>query len=366
LWEFPVDDGLVLARQDFSGLFLLSPVARLLWNELQRGIELDQVVADFAARFGILPEVARRDVEATVAAWQQDLLAPLRPPLDLKPGVVEAGVVEEGEMRSIDCIVNGQPIRVLLESGDVWKEIAPRLEPLRMDGLSPQRNFAVMNSASDVLVLRDGVCVGKEENTAGARALLLQAIVSLSEPAAILHAGGCGGVLLAGHTHSGKSTLCAALMARGLPYHCDDSAVLDQEYRVAPMPFPLMLRQGSWPLLEAQFPVLNDAPVFSRWGTDVRFLTPVQPSGPSVVTALVFIKHEAVTKTHLAELSVFDCLLALQRSGFWVEHTQASIERFLGWLAGIRRYNLDYSKLDDAERVIVALAATATSPPLFP
>jgi hypothetical protein len=75
---------------------------------------------------------------------------------------------------------------------------------------------------------------------------------------------------------------------------------------------------------------------------------------------LVFVKHEPGVETQLTELSVLDSLLALQRSGFWVEHTQESIARFLAWLAGIRRCHLHYSELADAERVIEKLA---TNPP---
>jgi hypothetical protein len=250
-------------------------------------------------------------------------------------------------------------MRVVLELGDVWDEIAPRLEPVRTGASLPCRTFAVGSAAGRVLVFRDGVCIGNEENSAAARAILLQAMASLSEPSAILHAGGCGGVLLAGHSHCGKSTLCAALMGRGLPYHCDDSAVLDREFRVAPMPFPVMLRPGSWPLIEDRFPAFRDAPVYRRWGTDVRLLTPVHATGPASITALVFIAHQAGSQTQLAELSVLDSLLELERSGFWVEHTLESIQRFLAWLARIQRYSLRYAELDEAEAVIGKLAANA-------
>ena len=56
---------------------------------------------------------------------------------------------------------------------------------------------------------------------------------------------------------------------------------------------------------------------------------------------------------------MFDSLIALQSSGFWVEHKQASIGRFLGWLAGIRRYKLEYADLQSAEQIVSDLSATA-------
>ncbi len=357
MWEFPVDDGLVLVRPDVHGLFLLNKTARLIWDKFSQGVPLAEIASNIAALFCIPPEVARRDIEATIASWREGLLASSPPSVRLPPSGIEGT-----EVCPIDCVVNGNPMRVVLELGDVWDEIAPRLEPVRREVPLPRRTFAVGSAAGRVLVFRDGTCIGNEENSAGARAILLQAMASSTEPVAILHAGGCGGVLLAGHSHCGKSTLCAALMGRGLPYHCDDSAVLDQEFRVTPMPFPVMLRPGSWSLIEDRFPGFKEAPIYSRWGTNVRLLPPVHATGPARITALVFVRHETGAETQLAELSVLDSLLALQRSGFWVEHTRESVARFLGWLARTGRYSLQYSELEEAENVIGELAANAPRP----
>ena len=161
---------------------------------------------------------------------------------------------------------------------------------------------------------------------------------------------------MAGASNSGKSTLCAALMARGLGYHCDDSAVLDREFRVASAPFGLMLREGSWSALEPLLPELKKATVYRRWGTDVRFLAPTSIAGPTHVKALIFVRYEAIGGTELEELTVFESLLELQRSGFWVEHTHERIERFLIWLGTIGRYRLHYNRLDEAEEIVERFA----------
>lgn len=353
MWEFPVDDGLVLVRPDIQGFFLLNKTARLLWCEFRQGVPVAEIASSIAAHFCVSEAVARRDVEAMIGSWQDGLLASAPPAVRLPPSLTAGR-----DVCPLDCVVNANPMRVVLELGDVWDEIAPRLEPVRSEVSAPIYTFAVGTAADRVLVFRDGTCIGDQENAAGARAILLQAMAAPAEPAAILHAGGCGGVLLAGHSHSGKSTLCAALMARGLPYHCDDSAVLDRHFRVTPMPFPLVLRPGSWPLIEDRLPTFKRAPVFSRWGTDVRFLTPVGAPGPAAVTALVFVRHEPGAETQFAEIGVLDSLLALQQSGFWVEHTQESIGRFLEWLARIRRYNLVYAALEEAEAIIRGLSVS--------
>lgn len=62
-----------------------------------------------------------------------------------------------------------------------------------------------------------------------------------------VHAGvvGWGGraVVIPGRTHSGKSTLVAALLRAGATYYSDEFAVLDARGRVHPYPEPLSLRQ---------------------------------------------------------------------------------------------------------------------------
>jgi hypothetical protein len=358
LWEFPIEDGLVVVRPDLDGFFLLNQTARLVWYRFRQGLPLAEIASGLAGLFGIPPDLALRDVQAVVASWRQALLAPGPPPGVALPQTA----LDPAGARPVECLVNGNPLRVLLEPGGVWDEIALRLQTVAHPAPLPLHTFAVGTVADRVLVFRDGVCIGNEENAAGARALLLQSMAVLAGPAAILHAGGCGGVLLAGRSHSGKSTLCAALMCRGLPYHCDDSAVLLPDFHVAPMPFPLALRPGSWPLIEsraeARAPAFHRAPVYLRWGTEVRFLDPLPAPGPAPVKALVFVRHYPSAQTQLAELTVLNTLLALQESGFWVEHTQESIARFLAWLTGLPRYTLQYSDLSEAEDLIANLSTS--------
>lgn len=61
-----------------------------------------------------------------------------------------------------------------------------------------------------------------------------------------VHAGVVGwrgeAILIPGRSHSGKSTLVAALVAAGATYYSDEYAVLDERGRVHPYPKPLSLR----------------------------------------------------------------------------------------------------------------------------
>jgi hypothetical protein len=352
LWEFPFDDGLVLVRPRNPGFYILNPTAALIWRDRSQNQSAVELASAFTTRFHIDPETARRDIENTLADWNQGMLAPCPAPHSLR-----SPVPSSAELRPVDCQVNGVAMRVFLDSGAIWDEIAPRLDPLRIPGGQDAIQFTVAASSGKVLVFRESQCIAREDLVTGARAVLLQAMVSREEPLAILHAGGCGGVLLAGGSYSGKSTLCAALMAGGLPYHCDDSAVLSHDFRVHPMPFPLALRQGSWALIEARSQAFRMAPRQARQGPEVRFLEPSNVSGPAAVGALVFVQYQDGSNTALTKLDTFDALLALQKSGFWVEHSESGIRQFLAWLEKIPKFQLQYSKLPDAEAAVRDLAA---------
>lgn len=342
-----------MARPDVHGLFLLNSTASNIWIEFKQGRTTPEISRRLAADFGISGELARKDTESTLSSWRSGLLAPSTPssPSDFLP----LNAISDAELCSIHCTVNGRSLRVLLEPGEVADEIVPRIEPLRTEPRSAQCTYTVRTVRTRKAVFRDDVCIGDEENAAGARAILLQAMVT-EDPAAILHAGGCGGILLAGQSHSGKTTLCAALLGRGLPYYCDDSAILDREFRITQMPFPLALREGSWPLLDAQFPALRDVPVHSRYGALVRFLLPEPAGQPGHAKALVFVAYAPSAETRMTPVGELASLLALQRSGFWVEHTEQGIARFLEWLRRTQRFELVYSNLEQAIETISGLA----------
>lgn len=369
LWQFPLGDELVLVRPSIEGLFLLNSTARLLWTEINRGASRAEVVETFADAFGVSQARAAQDISAALADWSSGILAPPTTPAALHDPAPSESAARAAV--TIDCVLNGRGFRVALEPGDLVEEIAPRLARLAVPALPaglPVCAFTLANGPDRVFVYRDGVCIAREEKTAGARAILLQEMAGLCEtgrrPQAILHAGACGtataSVILAGASHAGKSTLCAALMAHGLYCYSDDSAVLDHDFRVAGMPFPVVLRPSSWSLMEPRLANLERMTVHRRAGVDVGFVPSNLPgsSSPSVpVQALLFVEYRAHAPTTLQPLTPFDALLGLQESGFWVEHDRAAIGRFLHWLALLPCHKLTYSSLDEAIATVQGLLA---------
>jgi hypothetical protein len=373
LWQFPLGNELVIVRPGVEGLFLLNSTARLLWEERSRGASSEEAVRTFVDVFGLSATVARRDIEGMLAHWSAGILAPGPTPSPSKSGINARSLRSLDGQAAVkfDCVLNGRGFRVILDPGDLVEEIAPRLACVCVPALPagmPVSTFTLVNGSDRVFVFRDGLSIAQEEKTAGARAILLQEMTRLCDPGrslqAILHAGACGTsaacVLLAGASHAGKSTLCAALMAHGLYCYSDDSAVIDRAFRVAGMPFPLMLRQSSWPVLESRLARLERVGIHRRAGAEVCFLPsnlPGSSSPAAPVKALVFVEYQPEVTTMLQPLTAFHTLLALQRSGFWVEHDRESIARFLGWLTLLPSHRLTYSSMDGAVGVVRDLLA---------
>jgi hypothetical protein len=232
-------------------------------------------------------------------------------------------------------LINGTRFHLSLSSLDLAEEISSRLAALRVPDAPPDHFFAVCEEPDGVSLYRNGFRFAKEPLITGARALLLQELTLLSAPdrdfKAILHAGACGtpaaAIILAGPSFSGKSTLCAALTDAGYLCFSDDSACLTPDFQVAGMPFALALRENP------RFRPSNLAGLSST-------VPPV---------ALIFVNYQPdAPECALEPVSAFDSFLELQKSGFWVEHTESAIASFLHWLSAIPRYKLTYSSLPHA------------------
>jgi len=366
IWEFPGDGYSVLARPDFQGLFLLNSSACAIWDLVRQGAPADQIAVAYSELFGISQSVAAADVQATIEAWRTQLLAPesYNTGKDLQAPVPPAKVPGLDEAIFVSHYsLNGISFRMAIHDPELVEEFAPRLAPLKADTTAADIAFDLVSTQEGVLVFRDGILFLQEALPSSARAILLPELVRLSlhreeDWLAILHASSCGtadrSVLFPAAGEQGKSTLVAALMHAGLSFYCEDSAAVERHtLRVARMPFSLMIREGSWPLLQSRFPELAKAPVMHRYGHKVRFLPPMPSTSASAsVLALIFIRLDTSGPATLRKLETFESLLRLQQSGFWVAHDRSSIQTFLDWIRLLPSYELAYSDLDEATRLV--------------
>ena len=241
-------------------------------------------------------------------------------------------------------------------NSDLAEELWPRLAALRISDDQVDHELCLCEYTGGIALYRDGICFGNAPFVTGARAILLQELTRLAVPnrqsLVTIHGGAVGTpdscVILAGSSYSGKSTLCAALMQSGLTCYADDSAVLTPDFQICGMPFPISLRESAWPL----FPHL-DKPRFLPSNLDGS--SPgVQPAG------IIFVNYQATAgAATLARLEVFETLIALQESGFGIDHNQNAIRNFLDWLSRIPAYRMTYSGLQSAVEMVKGLLLQA-------
>jgi len=374
-WDFEInavpgqsgegEQGLVVSRPDFPSLFILNHTARFIWSSLQHGGPEQVLVERFASRFRIPLEQAASDVALTLDAWSQDLLSPARATQYVAPPLVPP---TSSSSFTADYSFGLKHFRLVVHDRDFVEEICPRLAHLAAKRQTPDITFQVFRHEGLIWVFCGEAFIGTEPEVSVARTILLQEMARLARPdtnwLAILHAAACGTshrcIILPAATNSGKSTLTAALMHSGLYVFSDDSAAIDrQTAQVVSLPFALMLREGSWPVLSPYFPDLPSAPTFYRNGDYVRFL---RPRSNPVINALapqclLFAHYQPGVPVHIQTLTTFEALVGLQKSGFWVPHHRESVGQFLSWLQSLPAHQLTYSNLSDAIPIVHRLLA---------
>jgi len=355
-WQFEVEGGGVVVRSDVQALFLLNSTALGIWGQLRNGASPGGIARHLAFAYGISFDIALHDVRAAIQTWQEGLLSFSVPKVPPQADHISSSNAEI----AFDCRLHGTSFRILLSSSDLADEIVPRLESLRVTVLdSPDITFRLVHAENRVYITRDDELLTVEDHPTYARIVLLNEIARLSEAnrefLAILHAGACGSesncLIFPAATHSGKTTLAATLMASGLMLYADDSVALRRADRqVTPMPFALMIREGSWPIISERFPAFESLPIYERYGETVKFLQPRHdiPLSPAPCGGVVFSQWKAGVKTSSKPLTTFDALLRLKDSGFWLAHDREGIRTFLEWLERLPVFELVYSDIDDA------------------
>ncbi len=164
--------------------------------------------------------------------------------------------------------------------------------------------------------------------------------------AALYRDGRC--LLLPGLPGAGKSTLCAALMARGYRLLTDETSVLlPGPARIASIPIPVALKPGSWGALRGIYPNLAREPIFKRAdGIRVRYLrAPADtPLDDRAATHLLFPSYKPGGRATIRPVGVIEALARLFGGGYGVnrELSPAKVRRILDWSAALRCYAIEY------------------------
>jgi hypothetical protein len=363
LWEFPVEDFLVVAQPHVPGLYILNPSARLVWDLLKSATPIAELVRQFASTYDIPGEVAAQDVTRTLDDWRSGLLSRQQDSSSRVATPPEVAVSSGTDFFAQDYLVLGKNVRVILQTSELADEIAPRLKSIPHAPSVPDFTFRVVEESDGFRIFCNQCCIASEEGVGAARAVLLQEIVRRCRDRdclAVFHAGACGSssrcVIFPASTQSGKTTLAAVLMKMGATFYSDDSVLLERDTLTVPvMPFALTVREGSWDVLNPRFPELQEAPIVSRYGQRIRFLPPVgmnREDHAAQVAAIVFSRFKPDGANEISSLDKLHTLLRLQESGFWVAHDEQSIRTFLAWIHSTPSFTLNYSDVDQAASII--------------
>ncbi len=383
LWAFSFGSnppGLVLARQDCASLYILNHTAQFLWDLFcsSQNLAPSELSAAYASHFGIPLSQAESDVSETLHAWSQSLLSDGPTPTKTHAKTGQAFSPQEPRstpLSTLSFTLGCASFCLRVHDPAVVAEFQPRFAHIttsvtaeaahdrhtfaifRADGRDTNEPIILRNLASNFLATAPDATV--------ARVLLVQEIARLAQTPtipdwlAILHAAALAhpvtnqAIILPAATGSGKSTLSAALLHSGLRFLSDDSAALTTSGTLLPIPGALMLRTGSWPILQSLFPNIPDLPIHDRYHEPVRYLTPPAADAvnltPALPKAIVFpVRHSGPHPASFNQINSLQALVSLQKAGFWVPHTQPSIAAFLSWFLSVPAYEFQYSSLSDA------------------
>jgi hypothetical protein len=170
---------------------------------------------------------------------------------------------------------------------------------------------------------------------------------------------GDGAVLLCAPRECGKSTLAAYLAAHGFDLLTDEPAFLNLNTgSVAALRLPISLKQGSWPVLQEDYPHLARGPAHVRSdGVKICLADPPaerQADGARSLTRIIFPRYRPLSLGHIECLTPFQTLSRLDEAGLLLARdlSRSGFERFLELVCRIPAYEIEYNSMESAREML--------------
>jgi hypothetical protein len=379
----PLSDHLIVIAAD--GMVLaLDPAGRGLWEALQSGCTVEDLV-EASVLDGVLSvDAARSNIAHTLTSWRElgliksgaeangsappvMPLARVAPRLDGGEAALDAVYRPGDHPVRVRCNHDGLAAVIEAACGSCGVADADRLAPV----------VEVIEHAGRILVRADGVVLARADeptqNRALARHRCLTALLELARRSrrwlGILHAaviavdGRC--VVFPGAKGSGKSTLAAALVGSGADFVTDDYAPLERaSWRIWPVPYAPGIKRGSWRTLRRYYPDIYQRPVHRLAGMQIRYLelaaarrAPLDRGLP--VAALVFPRYEAGAPLEHHELTTAEAFAALCHARSMLDRQPDVLAETLRWSETVPSYRLTYGDLEQAMKWVRSLLTVA-------
>lgn len=356
--SFSVDDGLVVLKSGQPGLLLLNATARGIWERLFAGLDASVIARQIATEYNAPLDLVARDVQEVIANWETVLTSASA---NNSEAMEQLGAcMARGNAQEFVYNVYNRSFCFRIFDPDLAEEVTSRFAPHTSANQGRTADYVYeLTRDENGYIVRSSSLNERSEEVSQARIGLIQDIISVCLPdrrfIAALHAGAAsqGGrcLLFSARTGGGKSTLMAALGASGYTILNDDLIFLDFDHlEISTFPLSIMLRQGSWDVLNPLLPQLRNIPLSMRFGEPVRFLQPELTAAPESIaaSALILLEFNANSRMELVPVSAFDALVQLNETNSWLDTEPSSVKRFLTWIQNVPRWKLRYSNLKNA------------------
>jgi hypothetical protein len=175
-------------------------------------------------------------------------------------------------------------------------------------------------------------------------------------------------VLLPAPAESGKTTLTAGLVRRGLDYVTDEAVGIDpRSLAVVPYSKPLSVDPGSWEVLADFEPRVEESLRSlhsSQWQVSPESIRPGSLTGRSRPSLVVFPMYQPSSPTRLEDMSRADAVVELAQNSFNFHDTgRALLPVLAAVVAQCRCYRLVVGDLSSACEEILALVDTRARVP---
>ncbi len=356
-----------LHRSDCGATALLDAHTAWLWRERHGTDAPERLGAKVAWRMGL----SLKEAEAFVRAFEVQLESSgfLQPVARTRHKLSEdkQELADESGLITLSFGFEGTPL-VSFATNDpaLARLIGANVLPIEPP---PHANVAARITAvkqgNHYVVARDGVILVPKCDLSVVRRViiycLMQALLPQKSIAAILHASTVvlngKGIVLAGSTGSGKTTLMMHLVSRGARYFCDDFSALDEQgEQVSNFPLAASLKSPIWDVLRPDFPALDNVAPLRVGERTVRYLRPdsrkrfrQESIAPGL---LVFPAYSDGVTTQCTSLCPEEALARLLQSGSEIVEGHKSIRHLAHLVNHTPAINLVFADVQAAASVI--------------
>ena len=380
MWFRPHRDGGLLFNSRSGQLYSLSPAGAACWTAFAAGQSAGGATPNVQAALELDLDIAGEIAEQTFQTFR-DLQSQAAQPWRSSASAVDSSKADEDppeevltdhfqfEGKVLDLrFTLAAPLEHFQQLQDLLRPLECR-EQAGSDLAKSPTELRLVATADGLALLRDGTPIAKgikpEELVTRLEGHLATAALRATDHVLTLHsavlappASSRKGVLIAGPSGRGKSTVSLALAAAGWELGSDDLCVLTRQGMIMPLPFDPCVKSGSLALVAPLFPEVVRATPFDRFGREARYLRVSKSASPDLrVGDVIFPCYTAGAENVLSPLPSWEGLprLLAECPSVAADFGRADVERLARWHEELKYWTLPYSDARVAAALILDL-----------